>query len=208
MPEEIDRRTFVKVASTGALTLVGSSCCTVLTRAQDVSKDKDVVEISFFGGTEFGRWYFQPVGLYVRPGQRVRWICDIRGGSATAFHPANGNHELRIPEKAEPFDSGMLLDRHLPGSTFEYLFEHEGTYDYFSRNHERLGSVGRIVVGAPGGPGEKPLGYGASEGRSVMFPEVRKLLAWLTSDKIVREKKVSYPRELFGLTYPQHESHF
>ena len=91
---------------------------------------------------------------------------------------------------------------------FEYVFEQEGTYDYFSRNHERLGSVGRIVVGAPGGPGEKPLGYGGSEGRSVIFSEVRKLLTWLPSEKIVREKTVAYPRDLFRRMYPQHESHF
>ena len=81
-------------------------------------------------------------------------------------------------------------------------------YDFFSRNQEPVGAVGRIVVGAPGGPGEKPLGYGASEGRSPVYPSVRKLLSWLSSDKILREKVVPYPVELMEQTFPSNESHF
>ena len=207
MSPEINRRVFLKAASAGAVTLVNLGSRTLLTYSQ-VAEEKDATEITFYANTEVGRWYFEPVGLYIKPGQKVRWVCHMRGGSVTAFHPANGNHELRIPEKAKPFDSGMMVDRDVPGSRWEYVFEHPGTYDYFSRNHERLGSAGRIIVGAPGGPGEKLLGYGESEGRSVMFPEVRKLLSWLTSDKIVRERRVSYPMDLMGLTYPMHESHF
>ncbi len=207
MSPEINRRVFLKAASAGIVTLVNFKSWTSITRGQAV-QEKDVIEIKIDRNADIGRWYFEPVGLYIRPGQKVRWICERWGSSATAFHPVNENHELRIPKKAKPFDSGILFDRGIPGSTFDYVFEHEGTYDYFSRNHEIVGTVGRIVVGTPGGPGEKPLGHGESEGRSVIFPDVRKLLSWLTSDKIVREKIVSYPIDLMALTYPRHESHF
>jgi len=78
------------------------------------------------------------------------------GGSVTAFHPSHDNHELRIPEGARPFDSGILIEGDNPRARFEWIFEEEGTYDYYSRRQERLGAVGRIVVGSPGGPGEEP----------------------------------------------------
>ena len=205
---KVDRRDFLRAAGAGAVGLAHATGSHRLAHAQEAG-DKDVVQVKFDIAWLRGRWYFDPVGLYLKPGQKVRWLTQSFGGeSVTAFHPSNDNHELRIPEKAKPFDSGFMLDRGLPGSTFEYLFEVEGTYDFYSRNHERLGAVGRIVVGAPGGPGEKPLGYGGSEGKSVIFRDVRKLLSWLTSEKIVREKIIPYPFELMELTYPVYDSHF
>jgi plastocyanin len=53
--------------------------------------------------------YFDPVGLRIHPGDTVRWIQVNGYHSVTAYHPANGDRELRIPERAEPWDSGMLL---------------------------------------------------------------------------------------------------
>jgi plastocyanin len=53
--------------------------------------------------------YFDPVGLRIQPGDTVRWIQVNGYHSVTAYHPANGDRELRIPEHAEPWDSGMLL---------------------------------------------------------------------------------------------------
>ena len=58
----------------------------------------------------------------------------------TAFHPDNDNHELRIPEGAQPFDSGMLAAM----ESFQWTFDVEGTYDYFSKHHEGAGLIGRI----------------------------------------------------------------
>ena len=62
----------------------------------------------------------------------------------TAFHPDHDNHELRIPEGAQPFDSGMLAAM----ESFQWTFEVEGTYDYYSKHHEGAGLIGRIVVGS------------------------------------------------------------
>jgi plastocyanin len=67
--------------------------------------------------------YFDPVGLRIQPGDTVRWIQVNGYHSVTAYHPANGDHELRIPERAEPWDSGMLLAEYpAKGSTFEHTF--------------------------------------------------------------------------------------
>jgi hypothetical protein len=140
------------------------------------------------------------VGLYVKPGQTVRWICTKWGASVTAFHPENDNRELRIPENAQPFDSGLLGDD--INTTFEWTFEEEGTYDYFSRNHEVLGTVGRIVVGQPGGPAEKPLGYGGREGRLPIFPRVKEVLDFVSSQEIVNKKLIRYPRQKFERRFP------
>ena len=51
---------------------------------------------------------FNPIGLRVAPGTTVRWVVEANVHTATAYHPANGGHPLRIPERAEPWDSGYL----------------------------------------------------------------------------------------------------
>ena len=175
--------------------------------AQEDSQE-NIIDIRIVNTYRIGRWYFDPVGVYLKPGQKVRWICTKWGGSVTAFHPSHLNHELRIPQSAEPFDSGRLIQGVTPRARFEWVFEEEGTYDYFSRHHENLGAVGRIVVGSPGGPGEKPAGYGASEGRAPVYEDVKKLLSWLDSDKILQEQIVPYPMNLLERTFPLQESNF
>jgi plastocyanin len=108
-----------------------------------------------------GDVYFDPVGLRIEPGDTVRWIQLNGYHSVTAYHPANGDHELRIPERAQPWDSGMLLAEYpAAGSTFEHTFTVPGVYDYLCIPHEAAGMVGRIVVGAPeAGPGTRAFGY-------------------------------------------------
>jgi plastocyanin len=105
--------------------------------------------------------YFDPVGLHVQPGDTVRWIQVNGYHSVTAYHPANSDRELRIPEHAEPWDSGMLLAEYpAKGSTFEHTFTIPGVYDYLCIPHEAAGMVGRIIVGEPAaGPGTRPFGY-------------------------------------------------
>ncbi len=142
-------------------------------------------------------YYFTPFGLHVQPGEKVGWVLGGSSGrtpTVTAYHPNNDNHELRIPENARPFDSGELPEggsRAKP--TFEWTPEVEGTYDYFSRHEEWVGMVGRIVVGKPGGPGEKPWGYGNKQGRRPIPPEVLERAKVLDSQEIVRKKAVEFP---------------
>ena len=106
-------------------------------------------------GTKVG---FDPIGVLIEPGQTVRWVNDGNNvHTSTAYHPANGGRSLRIPEGAEPWDSGYLVNA---GDAFEVTLAVEGVYDYLCTPHEIAGMVGRIVVGRPGtGPGTLPFDY-------------------------------------------------
>jgi plastocyanin len=81
--------------------------------------------------------WFDPIGL---------WVA----------HPKNDQHSLRIPEAAEPWDSGFLMKT---GTSFDVTFTIEGVYDYYCLPHEAAGMVGRIIVGQPSGPGALPFDY-------------------------------------------------
>ena len=61
---------------------------------------------------------FDPIGLRVMPGTVVRWVVEANVHTATAYHPVNGGHPLRIPEQAEPWDSNYLVE---PGQAFEVM---------------------------------------------------------------------------------------
>ena len=163
--------------------------------------EPEVAVVTVGNNYRLGQWFFNPAGLYIPKGQTVRWESRKWGTTVTAFHPSNDNHELRIPENAKPFDSGLIGQT--IQNTFEWTFDVEGTYDYFCRYHEILGMVGRIVVGSPGGPAEQnPPGYGAREGKAPVFHSQAKLLAALPSQQIVENKTISYPKDLLVRTYP------
>lgn len=136
-----------------------------------------------------GLWYYDPVGLYVEPGDTVVWQALRWTPTVTAYHPRNDNHELRIPEGAEPFDSGLLGTM----DTFSWTFEMEGTYDYYSKYHEAVGLTGRIVVGRPGGPAENPPRYGAAEGRAPIYRQAMRVFDILDSREIAEKKTVPFP---------------
>lgn len=93
--------------------------------------------------TEGGQYYFDPVGLYLQKGDKVTWTIASGSHSSTSYQD-------RIPDGAEPWDSGILSGA---GSSFSYTFDAEGTYDYYCTPHRSLGMVARVVVGQPGGPG-------------------------------------------------------
>ena len=100
--------------------------------------------------------WFDPLGLWVPPGQTVRWVLHHDVHTTAAYHPKNDQHSLRIPEGAEPWNSGFLVT---PGAHFDVTFTVEGVYDYYCLPHEQAGMVGRIVVGRPSGPGTLPFDY-------------------------------------------------
>lgn len=183
----MDRRAFLIATAGGILPVAGF--------AQAADPPRILWSFSFGRGS----YYFNPAGLYIDVGQSVQWAGLGTSGSVIAFHPSIDNHELRIPETAEPFDSRTRSSS--PG-TFEWSFEVEGTYDYYSQPEESLGMVGRIVVGKPGGPGENPPGYGNREGRAVMYPDAARLLDYLESETIVRTKTVPCPLELLERRFP------
>ena len=104
--------------------------------------DGPVVEIRMV--TEGSTYYFDPVGVRVEPGTTIRFINESGQHTATAYCEGNGKPQ-RIPEAAECWDSGMLVEQ---GATFEVTLTEEGVYDYYCLPHEALGMVGRIVVGS------------------------------------------------------------
>jgi plastocyanin len=122
------------------------------------ARSASTVEVRMRSDVRGERVGFDPVGILVQPGDTVRWIMDSPGNphTTTAYHPRNGRHSLRIPEGAEPWDSGFLVN---VGDRFEVVLAVEGVYDYFCLPHEAAGMVGRIVVGRPAGPGTRPADY-------------------------------------------------
>ena len=100
--------------------------------------------------------WFDPIGIYVEPGTTIRWVMSANVHTTTAYHPRNGNHSLRIPDDAVPWDSGYLVN---PGDHFEVSIKREGVYDYFCTPHEMVGMVGRIIVARPTGPGSLSFDY-------------------------------------------------
>jgi plastocyanin len=131
------------------------------------------------------RVWFDPIGLFVEPGTTIRWTVRENVHTATAYHPANDHHSLRIPERAAPWDSGFLVR---PGTHFDVKLTEPGVYDYYCAPHEAAGMVGRIVVGKALGPGSKPFDYwvgksGTSDWRRVpdaarrAFPTVQRIIA-------------------------------
>src|SRR5690242_3439169 len=132
--------------------------------------------------TPEGKTYFDPPGIHIAPGDTIRWVQISGFHSITAYHPRNDNHELRIPETTEPWDSDILLaDYPKRGATFEHVFTAQGVYDYFCKPHEMAGMVGRVVVGEPGnGPGTKPFGYAPSEHWKPVPDAARKAFAPVT----------------------------
>ncbi|HWX48597.1 MAG TPA: plastocyanin/azurin family copper-binding protein [Roseomonas sp.] len=137
------------------------------------SAEAGVVEIRMIGDEEGGHVGFDPIGLFLQPGQTVRWRCEANYHTTTAYHPANGDHSLRIPRSAKPWGSEVLL----PGESFQVTLTVEGVYDYFCAPHEQAGMVGRLIVGKPIGPGSMPFDWfkGSMEGRnwSGVPPEAR-----------------------------------
>lgn len=144
----------------------------------------EIVEIRMLSDSEGGKVYFDPIGVLVKRGQRVRWRCVANVHTTTAYHPRNNNHSLRIPQNAQPWNSSYLL----PGQTFEVTLAVEGVYDYFCIPHEAAGMVGRIIVGKPVGPGSLNFDYykGRQETQSwrpvpkmarAAFPPIAKIMA-------------------------------
>lgn len=107
----------------------------------------------------FARTYasvsFEPEIVHLVPDGTVRWQIDGPDGiedhqhSITTYHPDTYGPQ-RVPDGAEPWESGPLFE----GDVYEHTFELEGIHDYLDDrqlciSHETLGAVGRVVVGWP-----------------------------------------------------------
>lgn len=95
-------------------------------------------------------FFFDPTGLYVEPGDTVRFNVGQGVHTITGYHPDVG-YEQRVP--AESISSPV----HWEGTYFMYTFEETGVHDLFCFPHEFLGMVVRVVVGEATGPGAEPV---------------------------------------------------
>ncbi len=115
-----------------------------------------VVDIAMRSDTDGAQVWFDPIGLLVPAMTTIRWTTRENVHTATAYHPDNDNHSLRIPDGAAPWNSDYLVN---PGDSFEVTLSVPGVYDYFCAPHEFGGMVGRIIVSDPTGPGTLPFDY-------------------------------------------------
>jgi plastocyanin len=141
------RREFIRNTgiTLGAVGLAG--CISQDSRGRQPSKTPGLTIVM---GMVNSRYAFDPIGLFVKPGETVTWVNESGDHSTTAYRKGNGPSSVtRIPENATPWNSGILNEQ---GARFEHTFEVEGTYDYFCTPHKFMGMIGRIVVGEPGDP--------------------------------------------------------
>ncbi|MBF9195283.1 hypothetical protein I2H36_04475 [Microvirga sp. BT290] len=133
------------------------------------------IEIWMQGNADGSHVWFDPVGLRIKSGQTIRWINLDPGNShtATAYHPQNFEHALRIPKNATPWNSDYLL----PNESFSVTLDAEGIYDFFCVPHEHAGMVGRIIVGRPvNSPADEASSLDISEAARFAFPSVEEIM--------------------------------
>lgn len=121
-------------------------------------------------------FFFDPPGLLIQPKETVEWVfreITVDGHTVTAYHPQNFRHELRIPETAQPFDSGI---RDTVSDTFSLALDVLGVYDYFCLPHEFFGMVGRLIVKEPVGPGTQPVSVGLPEAAQKVMPSLEEIM--------------------------------
>ena len=135
----ISRRGLLRV---GGLTLAGPLFL------RSAAHAGGLIYVEMRGRPDGSAVWFDPVGVWVRLGESVRWTNRDAGNvhTSTAYHPANESRPLRIPRGAQPWNSDYLL----PGELFLVTPEVPGVYDYFCIPHEHAGMVGRLVVAEKG----------------------------------------------------------
>ena len=145
-----------------------------------------VAEIRMRSDARGARVWFDPLGLRIAPGTTVRWVLEANVHSATAYHPDNGSWARRIPDGAEPWDSGMLTEL---GQTFERRLDVPGVYDYYCIPHEMAGMIGRIVV-APAGASRVDFQEPEAPGPGLRPPSAAALAAFPPIEAIMRDGAV------------------
>ena len=141
---------------------------------------------------------FDPVGLFIQPGRTVRFHCEANYHTTTAYHPANAEHSLRIPEAARPWSSDVMQ----PGDDFEVTLTVPGVYDFFCAPHEAAGMVGRLIVGQATGPGSRPFDWyiGRPEAKDWVPVPAAARTTFPSVAEILRQGSV--PAKMMGMAHP------
>ena len=88
---------------------------------------------------------FDPDHLTIRVGDTVTWVTVGAMPHTSTCDPekaTNPEEHVRLPEGADPWDSGIVPQ----GEEFSHTFEVPGEYTYFCIPHEAAGMVARLTV--------------------------------------------------------------
>ena len=161
-------------------------CLSVLTFAAAQTTHEVQMLIQEGEDGDVPKFYFEPVGLHVQPGDTVRFVATTPHHNVVAYHAQQGKVQ-RVPGGVPPFSSPTVP----VGETWDYTFDTQGTYDLWCAPHELLGMAMRVVVGEPGGPAEEPVTdfgpYGALGASGTVLND-----AALASSNIVSAQRVSW----------------
>lgn len=137
-------------------------------------------------GRPIPEFFYQPTGLFIEPGDTVRFIADTPHHTATAYHAQHVKTQ-RVPEGVEPFSSPVIPIN----ESWEYTFTEPGVYDLWCGPHEQYGMAMRLVVGEATGPGAEPVSDFSPEG---VFATAGTVLSdpALAPDNIVSKKQVMW----------------
>ena len=97
-------------------------------------------------------FFFEPTGLYIEPGDTVKFTMTTPHHNVVAYHPQFG-FQRRVPQVTPPFSAPLLP----AGGYWLYTFEKPGVYEMNCAPHEYFGMAMRIVVGEVSGPAADPL---------------------------------------------------
>jgi plastocyanin len=97
-------------------------------------------------------YFFDPTGLYVEPGDTVRFTVASPFHNVVAYHPGFGQTR-RVPENVPPVSSPLFA----ADAYWLYAFDEPGVYDLYCGPHSFLGMVVRVVAGEASGPGAEPV---------------------------------------------------
>lgn len=137
-------------------------------------------------GRPIPEFFYQPTGLFVEPGDTVRFVADTPHHTATAYHAQHVKTQ-RVPDGVEPFSSPVIPIN----ETWEYTFTEPGIYDLWCGPHEQAGMAMRIVVGEASGPGAEPITDFSPEGVFATAGTVLNDPA-LAPDNIIAKKQVMW----------------
>lgn len=142
-------------------------------------------------GSPIPQFFFEPTGLFIQPGDTVKFTFDSPDHTVTAYHAAHG-FTPRVPDGVGPFSSPLVP----PGGYWLYTFEEEGVYDIFCGPHQIFGMAMRVVVGSATGPGTSPIVVGPPAEEPPFHPFLTAGLVLsdpaLDAENIISEGSVSW----------------
>jgi plastocyanin len=132
----MSRKSRAAIAFTGAAILAAVA---VTSLHFAVAEDEAVAEVEMTGDLQFS-----PARVHIPVGGTVVWTNTSDTVHTVTADPdlARRPGSVRLPDGAEPFDSGPVE----AGGSYRHQFTTPGEYTYFCRPHEGADMIGHVVV--------------------------------------------------------------